>query len=64
MLRRHDYNVNIAGGFGASQLTSDCVVANGIHLPTRRRAYTRGPDRRPILEMLMVSIDLSEVRFD
>jgi hypothetical protein len=63
MLRRHDYNVNIAGGFGASQLTSDYVAADGIHLPTRRRAYTRGPDRRPILEMLMVSIDFSDVRF-
>jgi hypothetical protein len=64
MLRRHDYNVNIAGGFGASQLTTDYVVANGIRLPTKRRAYTRGPDRRPILEMLMVSIDISEVRFE
>ena len=63
MLRRHDYNVNIAGGFGASQLTSDYVVANGISLPTKRRAYTRGPDRRPILEMLMVSIDISNVSF-
>ena len=63
MLRRHDYNVNIAGGFGASQLTSDYVVANGIRLPTKRRAYTRGPDHRPTLEMLMVSIDISEVRF-
>jgi hypothetical protein len=64
MLRRHDYGVNIAGGFGAAQLTSDYVVANGIRLPTKRRAYTRGPDRRPILEMLMVSIDISVVRFE
>jgi hypothetical protein len=36
MLRRHDYNVNIAGGFGAAQLTSDFVVANGVHLPSAR----------------------------
>src|SRR5215471_7692867 len=62
-LRRHDYCVNIAGGFAAAQLTSDYVVADGIHLPTKRRAYTRGPDRRPNMEMLMVSIDISEVRF-
>jgi len=33
-------------------------------LPSKRRAYTRGPDRRPITEMLMVSIDISEVRFE
>jgi len=62
LLRRHDYSVNIAGGFGAAQLTSDYVTANGVRLPTKRRAYTRGPDRRPILDMLMVSIDISEVR--
>jgi hypothetical protein len=47
MLRRHDYSVNIAGGFAAAQLTSDYVDANGIRLPSKRRAYTRGPDRRP-----------------
>jgi len=64
MLRRHDYGVNIAGGFAAAQLTTHHVTANGIAVPTRRRAYTRGPDRRPILEMLMVSIDISEVGFE
>jgi hypothetical protein len=62
-LRRHDYHVNIAGGFAASQLTSHYVIADGIHLPTMRRAYTRGPDRRPILDMLMVSIDIGDVSF-
>src|SRR6202043_2638732 len=44
-------------------VASDYVQANGIRLPTKRRAYTRGPDRRPILEMLMVSIDISDVSF-
>jgi hypothetical protein len=46
-----------------SQLTSDYMVANGVYLPTKRRAYTRGPDRGPILEMLMVAIDISDVSF-
>ena len=64
MLRRHDYSVNIAGGLPAAQLTSDYVEANGIRLPSKRRAYTRGPNRRPIREMLMVSMDLSDVRFE
>jgi hypothetical protein len=63
LLRRHDYNINIAGGFGGAQLTSDYVVANGISLPTKRRAYPRGPDRRPILQMLMVSIDISDATY-
>jgi hypothetical protein len=47
----------------ALPLTSDYVEANGIRLPTKRRAYTPGPDRRSILEMLMVSIDISHVSF-
>jgi len=46
MRRRHDYNVNIACGFAAARLTSDCAVVNDIRLPTNRRAYTRGPDHR------------------
>ena len=62
-LRRHDYSVNIAGGFPAAQLMLKNTQANGIRLPSRRRAYTRGPDRRPILDMLMVSMEISDVAF-
>ena len=62
-LRRHDYSVNIAGGFPAAQLMLEYTEAGGIRLPSKRRAYTRGPDRRPIRDMLMVSIDISEVTF-
>ena len=46
--RRHDYNVNIAGGFGGAQFASNYIVVNGIHLPTRRHAYTGDPARRPL----------------
>ena len=63
LLRRHDYNVDVAGGFAAAQLTSQYVVADGISLPTRRRAYAMGPDRQPIDELLMVAIDLSNPTF-
>ena len=64
LLRRHDYTVTIAGGFAAAQLTSDYTEANGIRLPTKRRAYARTPDRRPIHDLLMVSIDIGDVRFE
>ena len=62
-LRRHDYSVNIAGGFPAAQLMLEYTEANGIRLPSKRRAFTRGPDRRPMLDLLMVSIDISDVAF-
>jgi hypothetical protein len=63
LLRRHDYSVDIAGGFAAAQLTSEYVEVQGLRLPTRRRAHTRGPDRRPVVDMLMVSIDIRDVSF-
>lgn len=63
LLRRHDYNVDVAGGFGAAQLVHDYFIADGIRLPSKRRAYLRGPDGRPDLNSLMVAIDISDVRF-
>ena len=64
LLRRHDYTVTIAGGFAAAQLTADYTESNGIRLPTKRRAYARAPDRRPIRELLLVSIDIGDVGFE
>jgi len=63
LLRRHDYSVDVAGGFGAAQLTSDYIEVQGLRLPSKRRAFTRGPDRRPIQDMLMVFINIREVSF-
>jgi hypothetical protein len=63
LLRRHDYRVDVAGGFPAVQYVADIVEADGIRLPTKRRAYRGTPDGRPILEQLMVSIDLSDIHF-
>nr|ALV86499.1 hypothetical protein [uncultured bacterium 20] len=63
LLRRHDYHVDVAGGFPAAQYVSDIVEVDGIRFPTKRRAYLRGPDLRPVRDLLMVSIDLSDFRF-
>lgn len=63
LLRRHDYHVDVAGGFAAAQYVYDYTEADGIRLPTRRRAYRRDSDGRPLLEQVMVSIDLSDVHF-
>jgi hypothetical protein len=63
LLRRHDYRVDVAGGFPAAQYVGDIVEADGIRLPTRRRAYLADAAGRPIHDRLMVSIDLSDVHF-
>ena len=63
LLARHDYRVDIAGGFSAIQYVSELVEADGIRVPTRRRAYRCDEGGKPILSEVMVSIDLSDVRF-
>jgi hypothetical protein len=64
LLRRHDYHVDVAGGFAAAQYVDDIVSVDGLKFPSRRRAYSRGPDLRPNRDLLFVAIDLSEFRFD
>jgi hypothetical protein len=56
LLRRHDYSVDVAGGFPAAQHVYAYVEADGLRLPTKRRAFMRGPDGQAIQERLMVSI--------
>jgi len=63
LLARHDYRVDIAGSFSAIQYISDFLEADGIQMPTKRRAYRCGEDGRPLFDQLMVSIDLSDYRF-
>ncbi|MBW8797885.1 MAG: hypothetical protein JF597_31170 [Streptomyces sp.] len=63
LLRRHDCHVDIAGGFAAAQYVYDIVEADGIRLPTKRRAYRSDAGNRPILDRTMVSIDVSNARF-
>jgi len=63
LVRRHDYQVDVAGSFPAAQYIDGMVSVQGLKMPTRRRAYVRGPDLRPIRDLLMVSIDLSDYVF-
>jgi hypothetical protein len=63
LLRRHDYHVDVAGSFPAAQYVDQIVEVQGFKMPTRRRAYLRGPDLKPVRDMLMVAIDLSDFSF-
>jgi hypothetical protein len=63
LLRRHDYRVDIAGGFPAVHYVDDFVEVAGIKVPTKRRAYRADDAGHAILEDLMVSIDLSGIAF-
>jgi hypothetical protein len=48
LIRRHDYHVAVAGYFRAAQYIDRIVDVLGIKMPTRLRAYLRGPDSKPL----------------
>lgn len=62
-LRRHDYQVDVAGGFATAQMVHDYIEANGLSMPGRRRAYLRGPRREVLSDTLLVSIDISQLSY-
>jgi hypothetical protein len=62
-LRRHDYRVDIAGGFQVSQYVGDYVSAEGIEVPTTRRAYLRDDRGQTRWDELLVSLSFSDIRF-
>jgi hypothetical protein len=63
LLRRHDYRVDVAGGFPAVQYVHDMVEADGIKLPSKRRAYRADVVGKAMHDQLMVAIDFSDVSF-
>src|SRR6187397_550548 len=63
LLRRHDYHVDVAGSFPTAQYVDQIVEVQGLKAPGRRRAYVRGPDLKPVRDLLMVAIDLSDFTF-
>ena len=63
LLRRHDYELEIAGNTPAAHYVSDYQDVSGIMLPTKRRVFIRQPDNAPALDSVVISIDLSDIRF-
>lgn len=64
LVRRHDYRVDVAGGFSAAQYLDDIIEADGIKLPSKRRAYRTDGDGNVLRDHVMVAIDVSNVRFE
>jgi len=63
LLKRHDYDVEIAGGNPASHYVSELKEFSGIVVPTKHRVLGRRPDGMSIPDPVIVSIGLSEIEF-
>jgi hypothetical protein len=62
LLKRHDYDVEIAGGTPGAHYIDDYIDVSGIKIPTIRRIFARQPDASVNREPLVVSIDLSNIQ--
>lgn len=61
LIKRHDYDVEIAGNTPGAHYATDYVEVQGIKLPTKRRIFPRGPDGQAMAEPLVVSIDIDQI---
>ena len=61
LLRRMDYDIEIAGNTPGAHYVCDYVEVAGIKFPTRRRIYPRQADGGALSEPLVVSIDLAAI---
>jgi hypothetical protein len=60
LLRRQDYEVDVAGRGRAAHLISGYIDVQGLLFPTRRRVFLRDADGTILFDQMAVSIDLSE----
>jgi hypothetical protein len=63
LLKRHDYDVDIAGRTPAAHYVSAATNVSGIIVPTKHRIFPRQPDGSSAPAPLVVSIDISDVEF-
>lgn len=63
LVRRLDYDVEIAGNTPGAHYVDEYTTVSGIRIPTKRRIYPRLADGNSTPEPLVVSIDLSDIAF-
>lgn len=64
LIRRHDYEVEIQGNNAAARYLLEPVTVEGMTLASKFRVYPRAPDNTPLLEPLIVGVDISDWRFE
>ena len=62
LLKRHDYDVQIAGGMRGAHYIDAYVEVSGIKFPTVHRIFARQQDASVNREPLVVSIDVSNIQ--
>ena len=63
LIRRFDYEIDIAGGARGAHLLEGYAEIAGIMVPGRHSIYARDEQDNVIPEPLMVFIDVDQVKF-
>jgi hypothetical protein len=61
LLRRRDYGVDIAAGSPAAHYMDDHREFDGLVLPVKRVVYGRDDNGHPVLDVVLVTIDIDEI---
>jgi hypothetical protein len=62
LIRRRDYEVDIAGESPGAHYVSEFETVDDIVIPAKRMIYVRDEAGNPMLDQLVVSIELSDIR--
>jgi hypothetical protein len=62
--RRHDYNVDFSENAPAVHYLYDYKDVSGMMIPTKQLVFTRRADNTPDPALTIVSMDLSDIRYD
>lgn len=60
LIRRRDYDVDVAGGAACAHYTSEHQEFSGLVFPTRRVVYGRDENNTKVQDPVIVSIELSD----
>lgn len=63
LLRRQDYTLDVGGGANVANYALAHVTADGIVVPTKRRAYLCDDKYKVLYDRLMMCIDMTDVGF-
>ncbi|WP_454792093.1 hypothetical protein [Mycolicibacterium lutetiense] len=61
LIRRRDYDVDIAADSPAAHYSENHLMVDGIVLPMNRIVYVRDDDGQPLRDMVTVTIDIDDV---
>jgi hypothetical protein len=64
LLKRHDNIAEVIGAVPAAHYCAEYQECNGIMVPTKRRVYAIDTDGTVNGELMLVSIDLDQIKFE